>query len=522
MANGLILNVDTTKSEFQNPMVELRQGDGNYQSLHVTVTNNGDPVDLTGWTITFMGTTAGAHKIVDANAVVDNALQGTFNYTPTKAWGQDIGEFNKAYFKFVKSDETASGANFRVNVLEAVDLTDEEAGDYISVVDALIDKVKTDMDAKLADTQTTLTNTQNQANTVQTNVDDLNTNVNELKEQNNNLLTSDNTWDGSNKFSQPINGKFANKILSSGTDLYTVIEPGFNYISQNVATTSSLKNVPNGVSQAFGLMTYDLSGYNDNSWAGTKLVLTEYATGNTFFAILSRDDQNVITIQKTWQQFANESNVVHNTGNETISGDKTFTGANTFSGINNFNAAQNFNGGVIGLGYSSLLNTGNGLSVVPAGVRQTTDGGQSWHSLANDDSVVHLTGTETITGDKTFSGTNSFSGSNTFTGTTDLQNQKQYKASFTIGSNTINLTRISNTVYVTAVTTSQIAASTTAGTIPAGFVPISDSPIVGIIGAAISYFLFQPATKNVWVPVVVGSPSKFGGTYLTADPLPTS
>lgn len=204
MANGLILNVDTTKSEFQNPMVELRQGDGNYQSLHVTVTNNGDPVDLTDWTITFMGTTAGAHKIVDANAVVDNALQGTFNYTPTKAWGQDIGEFNKAYFKFVKSDETASGANFRVNVLEAVDLTDEEAGDYISVVDALIEQVKTDMDTKLADTQTTLTNTQNQANTVQTNVDDLNTNVNELKAQNNNLLTSNNTWSGNNTFTKPL------------------------------------------------------------------------------------------------------------------------------------------------------------------------------------------------------------------------------------------------------------------------------------------------------------------------------
>lgn len=444
MANGLILNVDTTKSEFQNPMVELRQGDGNYQSLHVTVTNNGDPVDLTGWTITFMGTTAGAHKIVDANAVVDNALQGTFNYKPTKAWGQDIGEFNKAYFKFVKSDETASGANFRVNVLEAVDLTDEEAGDYISVVDALIDKVKTDMDAKLADTQKTLSDTQTQANTVQTNVDDLNTNVNELKAQNNNLLTSDNTWSGSNKFTKIISGS----------------------IDGNSATSDNANHA-------------------------------ESATT------------------------ANDPNAVHNTGNETVAGDKTFTGANTFSGINNFNAEQNFNGGVIGLGYSSLLNTGNGLSVVPDGARQTTDGGQSWHSLANDDSVVHLTGTETITGDKAFSGTNSFSGSNTFTGTTDLQNQKQYKSSFTIGSNIINLTRIGSIIFVNAYVNSQISGGSSYGTIPSGFLPISSSIVSYIRGTDQATCLFQ-TSKSVWFPSNANVGANMSGSYITADAFPTS
>ena len=101
MANGIVLNIDTTKSEFQNPMVQLRQGDGNYQSLAVTVTSNGEPFDLTGWTITFMGTTAGGFKIVDAASVATNALQGEFTYTPTKAWGQDQGEFKNAYFKLL-------------------------------------------------------------------------------------------------------------------------------------------------------------------------------------------------------------------------------------------------------------------------------------------------------------------------------------------------------------------------------------------------------------------------------------
>lgn len=206
MANGIVLNIDTTKSEFQNPMVQLRQGDGNYQSLSVTVTSNGEPFDLTGWTITFMGTTAGGFKIVDSAVTVTNALQGEFTYTPTKAWGQDQGEFKNAYFKFTKADETASGASFRVNVLDAVDLTAEEAKDYISVVDVMIDQVKTDMDTKLAETKQTLADTKSQANTVQTNVNDLNTSVNDLKTQNLNIKTTDNTWTGKNTFDLPIVG----------------------------------------------------------------------------------------------------------------------------------------------------------------------------------------------------------------------------------------------------------------------------------------------------------------------------
>lgn len=181
MANGIVLNIDTTKSEFQNPMVQLRQGDGNYQSLDVTVTSNGEPLDLTGWTITFMGTTAGGFKIVDtAVSNVDN-LNGKFTYTPTKAWGQNQGEFKNAYFSFVKSDKTASSAAFRVNVLDAVDITAEEAGDYISIVDQTIDKLSSD-------------------------VSGLVTIVNDLKEQNNNIKTSNNTWTGTNTFNTPIVG----------------------------------------------------------------------------------------------------------------------------------------------------------------------------------------------------------------------------------------------------------------------------------------------------------------------------
>lgn len=181
MANGIILNLDTTKSEFQNPMIELRKGDGNYQSLDVTVTSNGEPFDLTGWAIAFMGTTAGGFKIVDTASVVTNASQGEFTYTPTKAWGQDEGEFKNAYFSFINANQTASSAALRINVLTAVDITAEEANDYISIVDQTINQLTNDISG--------LVNS-----------------VNDLKSQNNNIKTSDNTWTGTNMFNMPIVG----------------------------------------------------------------------------------------------------------------------------------------------------------------------------------------------------------------------------------------------------------------------------------------------------------------------------
>lgn len=331
MANGIVLNIDTTKSEFQNPMVQLRQGDGNYQSLDVTVTSNGEPFDLTGWTITFMGTTAGGFKIIDSAVTVTNALQGEFTYTPTKAWGQDQGEFKNAYFKFTKADETASGASFRVNVLEAVDLTAEEAGNYISVVDVLINDIKTDMDNKLADTQKTLSDTQSQATTVQTNVNDLNTSVNELKSQNNNIKTSDNTWTGTNTFNKQIiaqagvqgniqgNAETATKLQTArlvggvpfdGTSDITL--PGVN-VKGNQDTSGRSKNATNA-DHANNASSADLA---------TKAIAlqTPRKINGTNFG--GTADINV--------NAANDNNLVHLVGNETIAGDKTFSGKLTIT-----------------------------------------------------------------------------------------------------------------------------------------------------------------------------------------------
>ena len=73
MSNSVNLSLDVTKTGIQNPLIKVRQGDGGFETLHTTVTSNGEPMDLQGWTITFMGTTAGNHKIVDGNVTLVEA-----------------------------------------------------------------------------------------------------------------------------------------------------------------------------------------------------------------------------------------------------------------------------------------------------------------------------------------------------------------------------------------------------------------------------------------------------------------
>lgn len=170
MSNSVNLALDVTKTDVQNTSIKIRQGDGGFETLHTTVTSNGEPMDLQGWKITFMGTTAGNHKIIDDNVKIVEAPNGIFEYTPSKVWGMDIGYFKIAYFKFVKGDGSASSANFRVNVIEAIDLTQEEAQNYISVVDATISEIDKRLNDSLANVTQSIAENSSAASSLAVNV----------------------------------------------------------------------------------------------------------------------------------------------------------------------------------------------------------------------------------------------------------------------------------------------------------------------------------------------------------------
>ena len=360
MSNSVNLSLDVTKTGIQNPLIKVRQGDGGFETLHTTVTSNGEPLNLQDWTITFMGTTAGNHKIVDANVNVVEAPNGIFDYTPSKAWGMDIGEFEMAYFKFVKGDGSASSANFRVSVIKAVDLTQEEAQNYISVVDATISEAKQHLTDSLADVTASVVATSSAAssmavsvyNTASSAVNTINTTASSAVNQvdsaaysassvassaaNNvsyvasNAIVSingaadvyvnkygDETIYGDKTFTSPIIGRFKTNEIKDGYDLNGYQSDGTFLING----ANNLVNYPANASKLATLVVHEIS----NSTATQTLI-------DTNNDIYTRTMGGNPPTWSSWFKVAKSSEVVHNTWNETIAGDKTFTGSVKFTG----------------------------------------------------------------------------------------------------------------------------------------------------------------------------------------------
>ena len=306
MSNSVNLSLDVTKTGIQNPLIKVRQGDGGFETLHTTVTSNGEPLDLQGWTITFMGTTAGDHKIVDGNVKLVEAPNGIFDYTPSKAWGMDIGEFKIAYFKFVKGDGSASSANFRVNVIEAVNLTQEEAQNYISVIDTTIAEINNHLTDSLANIKQSIAETSSTASSLSVQVSSAANQVNSTA-SNATSVTSSAVDNVNSVASSAVDN--VNSVASSAVshiaidDAQLVHKTGNETIPGDKTFTSPINGQLSG------------NAATATKWQTSRtLALTGDVTGS-----VSIDGSNDVSIATTGD------NLVHKTGTETIAGDKTFT-----------------------------------------------------------------------------------------------------------------------------------------------------------------------------------------------------
>nr|CAI9750936.1 virion structural protein [Caudoviricetes sp.]CAI9750985.1 virion structural protein [Caudoviricetes sp.] len=384
MSNSVNLSLDVAKTGIQNPLIKVRQGDGGFETLHTTVTANGEPMDLQGWTITFMGTTAGNHKIVDGNVKLVEAPNGIFDYTPSKAWGMDIGDFKIAYFQFIKGDGTASSANFRVSVIEAVDLTQEEAKDYISVVDASIKEVREHLESSLASVTQSIAATSstasslsvqvssavNQVNSATSNatsvasstVDKVNSvassavsyiSVNDANLVHNTgteTISGDKTFTGKVTSTQPIDGALST-LNATFTDFNDVARNMVKYSGSWVVDSQSIANSPLA-NYYTAIITPGFTGGTDGY---IELVPFSGGLSKKYIAVVSSGTLSA------WKSFAFDDDVAHKTGNETIAGDKTFTGKVTFSG--SFDTQTVTNNGVT----MTFKKFGNVVTVIGSG-----------------------------------------------------------------------------------------------------------------------------------------------------------
>lgn len=143
MANNKVLRLDITKTPDLVPTIYGRVADGLVQTVDVYVTNNGEPFDITGWTIKFEGNTSGNRTFIadSENVKIVNAKGGFFQYTfPLPAFANS-GKYERAYFSFALDEKHESSNNFNIQVFENADITAEEAHTVITEYEKLVDEL---------------------------------------------------------------------------------------------------------------------------------------------------------------------------------------------------------------------------------------------------------------------------------------------------------------------------------------------------------------------------------------------
>lgn len=148
--------LDSYNSTIPEPIVG-RQGDKNGAvTLHVTITDRGTAVDLTGQTINLMAETAKGTAIVADNdgVTVTNTTGGKFDYAIPNALWSEAGKITKAYFSLNDDNGQQTTYDLIFIVKKAIDVSQKTADDYITIIDGTIRSLKEKINAMNTDVQT--------------------------------------------------------------------------------------------------------------------------------------------------------------------------------------------------------------------------------------------------------------------------------------------------------------------------------------------------------------------------------
>lgn len=137
-----ILNLDLSKDPIMPAIVYGRVGDDRLQTVTVNLTRRDEVADLTGYDITFEGTTYNRQtKVFDSNNISstpEGLKKGTFDYTfPNMAFAV-AGKYEQAYFSIVKDGKRDSTAGFEIIVLGDSDIDAPEAETIITEYNKLV------------------------------------------------------------------------------------------------------------------------------------------------------------------------------------------------------------------------------------------------------------------------------------------------------------------------------------------------------------------------------------------------
>lgn len=143
------INLDSFNATIPEPIIG-RQGDKNGAvTLHVSITDRGMAVDLTGQTINLMAETAKGTAIVADNlgVTLTDAVNGKFDYAIPNALWSESGKITRAYFSLNDADGQQTTYDLIFIVKKAIDISQDKADDYITIIDGTLRDLKTKIDA---------------------------------------------------------------------------------------------------------------------------------------------------------------------------------------------------------------------------------------------------------------------------------------------------------------------------------------------------------------------------------------
>ena len=146
-------DLDINKQAIIKPVVILRQGDHDIDTMQVSLSVANEPMDLTGATVTFMGNTANGRQIIDdVHVKIIDAKGGVFEYVFPSEAASDIGEYKVAYFSIILANGQSSTMDFRVQVLSGVDISAPAASEYVSHYDTMVSTLNSAYDSFVNET----------------------------------------------------------------------------------------------------------------------------------------------------------------------------------------------------------------------------------------------------------------------------------------------------------------------------------------------------------------------------------
>lgn len=132
--------LDINKTSLQHPSIVLRQDDYNIYTVNISVTENGKPVNLGSYSLNFLGITPAGAKIIDSKNFITNSgdlKNGKFSYRFPKEAAGSKGVYDVAYFRLKTTSGATSTIDLNLRVLGGIDVTADEVKDYITVDDIL-------------------------------------------------------------------------------------------------------------------------------------------------------------------------------------------------------------------------------------------------------------------------------------------------------------------------------------------------------------------------------------------------